>query len=34
MAFLAVSQGSVENHTGEKRSVSTALQEAEHTFTA
>lgn len=34
MAFPAMSQGSVKNHTGEKRSVSAALQEAEHAFTA
>lgn len=34
MAFPAMSQGSVKNHTGEKRSVSAVLQEAEHAFTA
>jgi len=34
MAFPAMSQGSVKSHTGEKRSVSAVLQEAEHAFTA
>lgn len=34
MAFPAMSQGSVKNHTGEKRSVSAVLWEAEHAFAA
>lgn len=34
MAFPAMSQGSVKTHTGEKRSVSAVLWEAEHAFAA
>lgn len=34
MAFPVMSQGSVKKRTGEKRSVSAVLQEAEHAFTA
>lgn len=34
MASPAMSQGSLKNHTGEKRSVSATLQETEHALTA
>lgn len=34
MAFPAMFQGFVKNHTGEKRSVSVVLEEAEHAFIA